>query len=444
MNHEHNPVAIRIGKLQEIWFEETEKNPDYNLARWVIHTEDVDFLNGFLKLESTPHGKLADLFVVLFTPFVSEDHFAKALIFDWISMYKTEIEQQKMPQVWNFSVFEEKVKELVPEDSGVPLLLEMLEDFSKFSSNHSRPLVVTLIPRTISENGIYARFIKKLIAKNQIHTAVKFAILDFADHHYFVETTTISDKKTIDINPGNLNMREAINQLASQGNQNDPQVQFRICMLKMGEATGNNSRKALDEWGEKLLEAAQKSANQGMWASAHLIYGGFLMHFPAKEETEKMLQKALQLSKRAIAEDKNNVTILIQIYGYLGALESMNGDHKKALHYFDLQAKTSIENDLITSAISSYKTILFLCDQHNYKEEFDSYLQEAYQMGLEIKDEDLKVSDYSFIAYHFIEKNQFTDKEKVAVLNERMERLFGPEWRAELQYRFDEATAQRK
>jgi len=47
MNHEHNPVAVRISKLQNIWSEATEKVPTYNLARWVIHNEDVDFLNGF-------------------------------------------------------------------------------------------------------------------------------------------------------------------------------------------------------------------------------------------------------------------------------------------------------------------------------------------------------------------------------------------------------------
>lgn len=443
MNHEHNPVAVRIGKLQGKWFQETEKNPDYVLARWVIHTEDVDFLNGFLKLESTAHGKLEDVFVVLFTPFVSKESFAKSLVFDWIDMYKTEAGKAQNP-IWNYGIYEEKLKNLPSEDLGISLLLEMLQDFSKFASQEKRPLVVTLIPRSISDNAVYGRYIKNLIAKNLIPDSVKFAILDFADHDYFLEVTSINDKKTIDINPGNLNMREAVNQLASQGDKNDPQVQFRICMMKMGEATGNNNRKSLDDWGVKLLEAAQKAANQGMWASAHLIYAGFLMHFPAREETGRMLQKALQLSKNAMATDKNNVTILILVYGYLGALESMHGEHKKALDYFEKQAEVSLENGLTTSAISSYKTIIFLCQQHNYEEEYQIYVEKAYQIGLEIADDELKVSDYSFVAYHFIELNQYKNKEAVAVLSERMERLFGKDWHKELQYRFDATAEQQK
>jgi len=443
MNHEHNPVAVRISKLQNIWAEATEKMPAYNLARWVVHNEDVDFLNGFLKLESSPHGSLEDIFVVLFTPFVSKDIFARMLISDWLDMYKQGLEEHPQSNTWDFAAYHEKLDNLPQGDTGAVLLKEMLHDFSKYASGETRPLVVTLIPRSISNNEDYAKWISTFIGRNDFAYSVKFAIVDYAGHDYFQLVDTIENRKIITVAPPNLNMRGAVNELAAMGNPNDPQVQFRTCMMKMGEAAGNNKRQDLDHWGGRLLDAGQRSGDQSMFASAHLIYGGFLMHFPAKEETQQMLQKAEAIAKRAIKQDANHVVILIQIYGYMGALASMHKEHKEALDYFIKQANLGREYNHLANAISAYKTIIYLCHTHGFAQEYLEHLQDGYLLGLELSDDDLSVTDYSFIAYHYIDANHYKLPNETATLRQRMEQLFGPEWHKDLQQKFDEVEQQK-
>jgi len=443
MNHEHNPVAVRIGRLQEQWFQETEQHPDYVLARWLIHSDDADFLNGFLKLESSPHGELMDIFVVLFSSFFSSDTFAKAIIVDWIEMYKLGSDGHTPENSWHYQKYEQKLEALASTDTGTHLLLEMLQDFSTFATNDTQPLVVTFIPRSISNYQEYSDWVYNLIAENDIPAVIKFAIVDYAEHNYYSGLTAIDHKKTIEINPGNLDMRGALNQLASQGNQSDPQIQFRICMMKMGEATAKKNKQSLNEWGDKILMAAQRSGDRGMLASAHLIYGGFLMHFNVKEETEPMLQKALQVAKSAVTANPDHATILIQVYGYLGALESMNGGYKKALEYFVKQADSSVEHSLLTIALSSYKNIIYLCHTHGFEKEYEEYTEKGYQLGLVISDQELKVSDYSFIAYHYLGLNQHKNTEKGDVLDQRMQQLYGIDWKENLQNLFkDVATHQ--
>ena len=442
MNHEHNPVAIRISKLQKIWAEATEKVPGYNLARWVIHNEDVDFLNGFLKLESTSHGSVDDIFVVLFTPFGSKETFAKMLISDWLDMYKQGLEEESQPNAWNFDTYREKLNNLSQGDVGASLLIEMLHDFSKYASGETRALVVTLIPRSISENDAYAKWISAFIGRNDFAYSVKFAIVDYAEHNYF-ESVTIDNRKVITVAPPNLDMRGAVNELAAMGNPNDPQVQFRTCMMKMGEATGNNKRQELDYWGLKLIDAGQRSGDQSMFASAHLIYGGFLMHFPAREETQQMLQKAEAIAKRAVQQDANHIIILIQIYGYMGALASMHNEHMEALGYFIKQANLSKEHNQLANAISAYKTIIYLCHTHGFAAEYLEHLQNGYLLGLELTDDDLSVTDYSFIAYHYIDAYHYKLPDETAALRQRMENLFGVNWYTDLQQKFEEVEKQK-
>lgn len=444
MNHEHNPIAVRIGKLQETWFRRTEKNPDYALARWVVHGEDVDLLNGFLKLEASPHGKLADFFVVLFTRFVTKETFAKELVQDWIIMYKEQLQNNDKHAIWNYAAFEEKLKTLSQEDKGVALLLEMLQDFSVFASEEKRPLVLTLIPRTVTNNDHYMDWFFTLLNDYSFPSSIKFAILDDAERNYFSRVTKMIFPKVIDIIPGNMDMRGAVAQLAAQGDPNDPQVQFRVCMLKMGEATSNNTRSILDEWGEKLIQAAVRSHDKSMLASGYLIYAGFLMHFPAQEETQKMLEKALQMAKNAVKEDAKNIPVLIQVYGYLGALASMHGEHKEAIVHFIKQAEISEENKLFPMALSAYKTIVYLGHTHNYTQEYEAYTAKGYEVGLQMEDDSLGVTDYCFIAHHYIELNENKDKNQVIVLKERMERLFGSQWREELVYRLKESVPEKK
>ena len=69
MNTEHNPIAVLVSKVQRKWNEEVHPSNDYKLVRWIIRSEQARLYEGFLKLESSSHGSIPEVFVVLLTPF---------------------------------------------------------------------------------------------------------------------------------------------------------------------------------------------------------------------------------------------------------------------------------------------------------------------------------------------------------------------------------------
>ena len=52
MTNEHNPIAVRISKLQQKWIDSLSDRKDFRLVRWVIYNDDLPLVNGFYKLES--------------------------------------------------------------------------------------------------------------------------------------------------------------------------------------------------------------------------------------------------------------------------------------------------------------------------------------------------------------------------------------------------------
>src|SRR6185295_5733161 len=107
MNTEHNPIAVLVSKIQQKWMQEVHPFKELKLVRWIIRSEQARLYEGFLKLESSPHGSVPEVFVVLLTPFEEKKTFSKKLITHWLDQYKEEIRKSKKENpsanlfIWN-------------------------------------------------------------------------------------------------------------------------------------------------------------------------------------------------------------------------------------------------------------------------------------------------------------------------------------------------------
>jgi hypothetical protein len=78
--NEHSPIAHCLEAMQQKWQEATGPRPHYRLVCWCMAPDEAALLNGFCKLESSPHGGLPELFAVLLTPFESQACFSAHLL----------------------------------------------------------------------------------------------------------------------------------------------------------------------------------------------------------------------------------------------------------------------------------------------------------------------------------------------------------------------------
>ncbi len=93
MNNQHNPIAQRINYLQDFWIQQRALKPNAQFIRWLIEEPDLPLVNGFYKLESSPHGKIAETIVVMLTDFQSLETFSYQLAKDWIVAFKKDAEK---------------------------------------------------------------------------------------------------------------------------------------------------------------------------------------------------------------------------------------------------------------------------------------------------------------------------------------------------------------
>ena len=141
VSNEHNPIAERIGKIQAIWKSNMAGKSDYKLVRLVIREADLPIVNVFLKLESSPYGKIEETPVVMLSDFVDPQTFAWQLCNDWLEEYSHALEQYPQLPWKEHAQYLSKVKE-ADHIQQEALLLSVLESFSQSLPNYGQKMLL--------------------------------------------------------------------------------------------------------------------------------------------------------------------------------------------------------------------------------------------------------------------------------------------------------------
>ena len=400
MSNEHNPIAQLVTQIQHKWNTEVTPYPNLKLARWLIIPEQARLYEGFLRLESTEHGSLPDMILVLLTPFTSKKNHSKALIENWIEVYKkdtvsVEAYQEAHPNFkWDADGYAAKISEDTHQNNI--LLIEMLQTFQQQFLEKDRVLTLTLFPYSVEDPKDYGIWLEKMIDLG-LPDFVRFMVFDFADERYLDQSMKKIDAvgKSLSVP---LDLDGAVSKIATAGDPNKPEVQFRKCVAKMSKAVSNNSRDNLHLWGKKAIEAAQRSGLKSFFATAHVVYAGMLFEFKEYEIIQELLQKALTLAKQGLkAGDDTCKAILIQIYGFQASAKQLEKKLEDAAMLFCKQADTALEHGYPQQPLMAW-WLAYNAIKKKDKEQYNTIVEKAYQYGCEQEVETLKATCMTFIA----------------------------------------------
>jgi len=415
MNNEHNPIAQLITSIQQKWIAEVSPNDHIKLVRWLIKPDQARLYEGFLRLESTPNGGLPDVPIVLLTAFENKETHSKNLIRDWIDTFKKDeklqqdLETRNLKFTWNVSEFETKL-ENENTDCDV-LLLEMLSTFQKAMPNPQLPLALSLYPYSVEETKDYEKWIDRLMQLG-LPDKVRFMFFDYVEERYFDQLIkNYSDISTSLAVP--LDLQGAINKIASAGDPNDPEVQFRQCMIEMSKSVTKKKLSRLHVWGKKGLTVTQKSGSKSAFATAHVIYAGMLFNFKEYKNIEELLQKGLAIAKQGLSGgDETCKPIIIQNYGYQASCKQLQKQKDTAVDLFCKQADISIEYGFGPQALTAWwlgYNVIKKRDQNKYT----AIVTKAYQYGISLAPEMIKSTCLAYIAadyYNIAEKKRDTNE----------------------------------
>lgn len=440
MNKVHNPISRKVEELRNIWAEARDKQPDKPLIRVLMHIADIDLLNALLKWESSEHGALPEVFVILFSPFDELQDFSYRVAQDFIDMYRIGAEKDSRFD-WNYHTFSEKLATKTPSDSGNHLLISLINAYKDHLNMPDTDLVIGFIPQYIRDMKAYNNWLHELL-KEEILEGIKFMVLDHQDKGFLAQVCDDNREKAITIDVKNMQMHQAIEAVATAGNPNNPQVLIRTCMFEMGKCMPNKKDK-LQQWGEKLLKAGQRSGDPTTYASTYLIYAGYVMHFRDEKKAASLIDTGIQLAKKYLTVDDKCLPVYIQLLGYKAANLTMNGKHQKAVDQFLEQAKFATASEFKPIAISAYKTAIYLSDTHQLPQ-YETATLNGYEFGKSMTDQELGITEYSFIAYHYLKQPSLGTKEDRDVLQQRMIELYGKDWQENMKTLLSSANFKRK
>lgn len=424
MNNLHTPVARAIEQLQFRWVEATKKNPAYKLIRWLTKPDDDPLINGFYKLESSPYGRVPDFFLVMLTPFEAYDGYARQLIHDLIEAWQKDEAVQSSKSVWQTDVFKEKL-----EKGGKPdvVLAEMLIDFRERFCRPDQVLVLGLLPRLVKD---MSEFNYRLIdLAEMLPENIKICLTDHVDKNYHKAAFKYFKEKTISLNGHDLNLGGMIRQMATAGHESNPEADFRRCIFEMADGAAAKSRDRIDTWGKKALLIAQKSGNKNLMATAYLIYAGFYLHFK-RGEADELLDKGILIAENEYKRGDPDITaILLQLYGYKSACRQMRGNKTQAAQWAFKQARLSVEKHMGTYAVSACCMAARMAKSAWEDRLYFDCLRLGYQAGDSLTTEELKLSEITMIAYHYMaELRKDKQNDEAGAIDGRMKGLFGEKW----------------
>lgn len=427
MLSEHNPIAELISKIQQKWITDASPYPELKIVRWMIKPEEARLFEGFLKLESTEHGKIPEVLVAMLTPFKSEKTFSSDLIKDWMEALKKDQKTfEKLNIQEKATEFERNI--LVKDEDFDEQLINMLSVFHTKMIGKSLRLVIALFPHTIYEMDGFKRWMVTLLKKG-LPPEVTFMIFDHIGQNYFdaVFNKFPEFTKSLHIN---LDLDGAVSKIAKMGDPNSPEVKFRECILEMGQSLQKNDQQRLDVWGQKGLFVTQKSGLKSLYASAHIVYAGMLFNYKQFSKIDSLLQKGLVIAEQGLKQEGPSCKpLLIQFHGYIAASYQLQKKIPEAIAAYEKQGDLSLESQLPPMALTPYRQAYTL-SKKNLPKQHDVLIQKAFSIGQSMSKEEQTNSCFSAIAYDYLkwhEDNYLWEKAKQ--VDVEMKKIFGDEWK---------------
>lgn len=432
MSNEHNPVALLVTQIQQKWLQDVSPHNEVSWVRWLIKPEEARLYEGFLKLESSPHGSISDIPIVLLTPFTDSTTHSKNLMLDWLINFdndkklKQQIEGSFLQFDWDADYFRNQLKKNDIDFNR--LLIAFLSSFQMALPNPEQHLVLALFPYTIQATEDYKKWMETILELG-MPPLTRLMVFDHNPENYF-ESVQLSYKTTARSLWLDLDLNGAMKKIALSGNPNDPEVQFRECMVEMGESAAANNRKRLHIWGKKGLEVTQKSGNRTAFATAHGVYAGMLFQFKEYDTLDKLLERGLAIAKQCKQNgDDTANAIILQLHAYMASSAHHQNDYEKATDLFCEQAKLAASFGMGQQALATYITAYTLIEKKNASR-YNAITKQAFEYGKTLPENQLPNSGVGRIAWDYY---QHAPNEVIKEIDHFMMTLEGEDWKAKME-----------
>lgn len=427
INNEHNPIAIRISNIQDLWIENREKFSDAKIYCLVCEPTDYQIVEGFIRLEASEHGCTSDIIVGFKADYDDKTDFYKFLIKTWIDSFSMDVEKNPDWDWADFSSFKSELTSVssLSADKLRDLYIRLVTSFKKFVGDNNL-LGITLFISRIGDVEALNEVIKDIAER--LPAGVALILIDYKKREVYDILLSEMKGRICLIDIPNQNMTGAYKEIATQGNPQDPNVKYRKCLFELGEVASKGNKDEAKKLGHELIRLSREIGGTAFMASSYLMFGGFMVRFHREAGfCHDLFDKGIALVLPKYHDEQDCAQILLQLYNYKGTVHSYNKDITGAIKQFMTAVKIAKEVDMKTEVVNEYNYALLMALKKD-RLTYEPILNEAFEYGYSFSDEDLKIINLSFIASTYLDKTYSLDSSKRDEISKRMSDLYGEDW----------------
>jgi hypothetical protein len=266
---ESNPIQQRIDLLVEKW-EATAAKPGINIIRIHAQENEKDMVDAFYMYLLGVDTQNNDI-PIIFESIYQDDHqYTKALLDElkelihiWNTSNKDAITIKTEPINW------EPDYTLIQKDNPAYLFIENMNRLAAYLNLQDSVFLIAVLKISVLQSPQFNTWLEFSL-KAGFSKKLKILIDDNTDNPFYEKIALKYPDAVATLRP-ELDMDNAMQQIAAMGNPNDPTVQYRKSFIALTQAIGKRKEKDAEKHAGVCIEIAVKNLEKNPYWIGQLI-----------------------------------------------------------------------------------------------------------------------------------------------------------------------------
>lgn len=390
-----NAIQKEIAKLTECW--QTFTSGDQAILHWLVKPANVPLANTFIKIKEQFDADNGEWFIQLTTEFRDMQSFAGDLAEELNELMEEGLQEADGDTPLN----DWKKPDLRKTQSGFHALFLSCEAIFAVFGKDIELLTLVISPTAVRKSQEYAHWwewaCKIRRDYQEWNPKLKFLVLDNAEKPFLSQIMAQNSDVAASQTPP-LDFNKAARAVAEQANDGSDTGQFRLHLLDMNNAIGEQDKSKLEKSSVAALAIAEKNQWLDMWATALMTRGGGWLNFKTFDLAAKDYRQAQQVAAQGMEKKTPGCDkLLMQAMLFEGTAYFMASYLEHAARAYQNAAKKAEELQDSWICLEAWRMASLSMERHKQTDIAWQFANKAFAVGREMKPEEREQTTLAFV-----------------------------------------------
>lgn len=432
-----NPIQQRMELLAEKW-EAAVATPGVHIVR--IHADEsekdmVDTFCTYLLGLDTPNRDVPVIFESIYhqAEQYSRDVLKelKDLIEIWNTSNKDALNIKTEPILWEVD------ESLVKKDNPAYLFVENMNRLAKYLCLGEGIYLVAVLRVSFVEPQQFNRWLEYALEAG-MHDKCKLLIYDTSSHPFFDKIADRHPDEIITLRP-ELDMDNAMQQVAAMGNPNDPAVQYRQAFIKLMQAIEKRKEQDTQPWADTCIDIAVNNLEKNPYWIGQVI--AVYAALANDQVGYKNYRKAISFASEGVIAAEQSIALIRDEFIYRkfiaqavmlrASLYTVNKNWEQAVKDFETAADHYLFTNDTILAMEACRMAAHCNQKYGNINAACKWLAKAVECSKQVPAHIVKYTTFAGIIEMLIQINdeQYISREEV---EHAAEHVYGKDWMKEI------------